>query len=141
MTSTEPKNHPNAERLLIQFRVQTALRVAHANKLIPPEYHASYLDDCKFVDQIFSKFRDIRKQSNKKDNLFKMVQLVEVEDEHFQGAQQAQAEDEGDFTDTGTQLPKIIPSVRPSGPSAQCKLLRSWAFRASLTVSSLDTTC
>lgn len=33
---------------------------------------------------------------------FTMVQLVEVEDEHFQGSQQVPIEDDGDFTDTGT---------------------------------------
>lgn len=32
----------------------------------------------------------------------KMVQLVEVEDEHFQHAQEGPVEDDGDFTDTGT---------------------------------------
>lgn len=31
-----------------------------------------------------------------------MVQLVEVEDEHFQHAQEGPVEDDGDFTDTGT---------------------------------------
>jgi hypothetical protein len=33
-----------------------------------------------------------------------MVQLVEVEDEHFQQAQAGFEEDEGDFTDTGEWL-------------------------------------
>lgn len=34
----------------------------------------------------------------------KMVQLVEVEDEHFQHSQEGPVEDDGDFTDTGTFL-------------------------------------
>jgi len=33
-----------------------------------------------------------------------MVQLVEVEDEHFAGRQVAE-EDEGDYTDTGSCIP------------------------------------
>lgn len=33
-----------------------------------------------------------------------MVQLVEVEDEHFQGAQQGPQDDDGDFTDTDSEI-------------------------------------
>lgn len=33
-----------------------------------------------------------------------MVQLVEVEDEHFQQRQAGADEDEGDYTDTGTWI-------------------------------------
>ena len=44
---------------------------------------------------------------------FTMVQLVEVEDEHFQGAQKVALEDDADFTDTGTSC-FCISSLRAS---------------------------
>lgn len=53
----------------------------------------------------------------------KMVQLVEVEDEHFQHAQEGPVEDDGDFTDTGTFL---IAFAFPRPPSAlDCPPLRA----------------
>lgn len=42
-----------------------------------------------------------------------MVQLTEVEDEHFQHAQVGPDEDEEDFTDTGLFFPFPIPSPFP----------------------------
>lgn len=42
------------------------------------------------------------------DNTDKMVQLTEVPDEHFEGAQAGPIEDDGDFTDTGK--PSFLPS-------------------------------
>lgn len=62
-----------------------------------PRSKASYVDvktedadsDYDFIDDVF-------------EAEAKMVQLVEVEDEHFQHAQEGPVEDDGDFTDTGT---------------------------------------
>ena len=44
-----------------------------------------------------------------------MVQLVEVEDEHFQETQPGPEEEEDDYSDTGTVSPKPcpIPTVFP----------------------------
>lgn len=49
-----------------------------------------------------------------------MVQLVEVEDEHFQQPQVGPEEDDEDFTDTGTTPspdPFLQLSARPTNPS------------------------
>jgi hypothetical protein len=43
----------------------------------------------------------------------RMVQLVEVEDEHFQHAQEGPVEDDGDYTDTGTISIVLSSSSRP----------------------------
>lgn len=55
----------------------------------------------------------------------KMVQLVEVEDEHFQHVQEGPVEDDGDFTDTGTfsiVLFFFFLAVHPSITSAHLPL-------------------
>lgn len=53
----------------------------------------------------------------------KMVQLVEVEDEHFQHAQEGPVEDDGDFTDTGTFLIALLcfaPALPARSPARLC---------------------
>jgi import receptor subunit TOM22 len=50
-----------------------------------------------------------------------MVQLVEVEDEHFQQPQAGPEEDEEDFTDTGTagSIPPIPPLLAAKLPKSR----------------------
>lgn len=57
--------------------------------------------DWDFIDDVF-------------DAEAKMVQLVEVEDEHFQHAQEGPVEDDGDFTDTGTFQSCLVFRPQPS---------------------------
>lgn len=55
--------------------------------------------------------------SSDSDTDSKMVQLVEVEDEHFQGSQKGPIEEDADFTDTGT-----LPSPTTVAPNPRANL-------------------
>lgn len=78
------------------FRQDPAVQNTVARQANPP---------CK-PSFVVAKTEDADSDYDRIDDVFdaeaKMVQLVEVEDEHFQHAQEGPVEDDGDFTDTGT---------------------------------------